>query len=593
MDSGDIAPHASGEASGADPDEIVSRPAPDPHAARSDARARWKALGQSWRLESEIGAERQSYLAQRRAIAPNIARGVYPFGGERLTRADMEWLLATLGDGAGPIAWDDEGQRERAGLDLRGALLSGADLRGLPLAGMVGGQYGGDERQIEAAAVHLDGARLERADVRGASLHAAHLERARLDSADLRQATLTRVSLARASLREARLQKADLRDVDATEADFRRANMAECRAISGRFERARLDGAILDGANLDQARFNNAQMGGARLDGAACRQTVFTGAYLRRASFRLTLLLRASLEHAHLEEAILHGAELRAARLEGTNLFDARLDGLTLPPDEYERLARLRYREELLARPSALEPADLRGAYFDTATNLRRAALGDVKLGYPRVADLQWGGANLAVVPWSPRRSRLLQRRPAPIILGDERAARMAVTPEGKRKDRATREEELEAAVRANRQLAVALRAQGLDEEAGVYAYRAQVLQRRALLREYRAGAWLFSLFLDALAGYGYRPARSLVAYLLVILSFAAAYFTLGPGAGVHLSPLGALVFSVTSFHGRGFFPGGIPLDDPLTAVAAGEALAGLLIEISFIATFTQRFFGK
>jgi hypothetical protein len=55
---------------------------------------------------------------------------------------------------------------------------------------------------------------------------------------------------------------------------------------------------------------------------------------------------------------------------------------------------------------------------------------------------------------------------------------------------------------------------------------------------------------------------------------------------------LGALTFSVTSFHGRGFFPGGVTLDDPITQMAAVEAVLGLLIEISFIATFTQRFFG-
>jgi hypothetical protein len=62
---------------------------------------------------------------------------------------------------------------------------------------------------------------------------------------------------------------------------------------------------------------------------------------------------------------------------------------------------------------------------------------------------------------------------------------------------------------------------------------------------------------------------------------------------GPAFSPLGALVFSVTSFHGRGFFPGGIALDDPITVTAAAEAIIGLLIEISFIATFTQRFFGS
>ncbi len=57
-----------------------------------------------------------------------------------------------------------------------------------------------------------------------------------------------------------------------------------------------------------------------------------------------------------------------------------------------------------------------------------------------------------------------------------------------------------------------------------------------------------------------------------------------------------ALVFSLTSFHGRGFFPGlgnETSLHNPLVMLAAIEAVVGLFIEISFIATFTQRFFGK
>jgi hypothetical protein len=33
-------------------------------------------------------------------------------------------------------------------------------------------------------------------------------------------------------------------------------------------------------------------------------------------------------------------------------------------------------------------------------------------------------------------------------------------------------------------------------------------------------------------------------------------------------------------------------LNDPLTVIAAIEAIIGLLIEITFIATFTQRYFG-
>ncbi len=117
----------------------------------------------------------------------------------------------------------------------------------------------------------------------------------------------------------------------------------------------------------------------------------------------------------------------------------------------------------------------------------------------------------------------------------------------------------------------------------------------RAVLFWYQRkfGQCLFSLFLDLLAGYGYKPWRSFIAYLLVIITFATAYFTIGQKVGPVLSPLGSFVFSMTSFHGRGFFPGGIALDDPLTVLAALEAFVGLIIEVTFIATLTQRLFGK
>jgi hypothetical protein len=52
-------------------------------------------------------------------------------------------------------------------------------------------------------------------------------------------------------------------------------------------------------------------------------------------------------------------------------------------------------------------------------------------------------------------------------------------------------------------------------------------------------------------------------------------------------------VLSISSFHGRGFFQPVQSLGDPVAIIAAVEAIVGLLIEISFIATFTQRFFGR
>jgi len=49
----------------------------------------------------------------------------------------------------------------------------------------------------------------------------------------------------------------------------------------------------------------------------------------------------------------------------------------------------------------------------------------------------------------------------------------------------------------------------------------------------------------------------------------------------------------VSSFHGRGFFLQNVSLGDAFARLAALEAVLGLLIEVSFIATFTQRFFGR
>jgi hypothetical protein len=103
----------------------------------------------------------------------------------------------------------------------------------------------------------------------------------------------------------------------------------------------------------------------------------------------------------------------------------------------------------------------------------------------------------------------------------------------------------------------------------------------------------LFSAFLDLLAGHGYKQGRTLDTYLLAILGFGTAYYFLGQSVGPQLSPLGAFVLSMTSFHGRGFFPGNIAVDGPLTVLAAFEALVGLVVEASFIAAFTQRFFAR
>ena len=86
----------------------------------------------------------------------------------------------------------------------------------------------------------------------------------------------------------------------------------------------------------------------------------------------------------------------------------------------------------------------------------------------PRLADVQWeSSTNLARIDWS-----------QVMILGDEDVARQKRGEDGQVRSRKKILRNYQTAVRANRQLAVALQGQGLNEEAARFAYRAQVLQK-------------------------------------------------------------------------------------------------------------------
>jgi uncharacterized protein YjbI with pentapeptide repeats len=271
----------------------------------------------------------------------------------------------------------------------------------------------------------------------------------------------------------------------------------------------------------------------------------------------------AHLERVNLAYASLEGAVLSGAHLEGAVLRSAHLEGARL-------------------RAASLAGTNLNGAYFDIASNLKDVRLHSQEAGTVSLVDVRWHGVNIALVDWAPV-----------TMLGDESTARQAKTPAGKRKDRATRLKEYVRAVRANKQLSVELRVQGVNEEADRFAFRAQRLQRQVLRREGHWLRWLGSVLLDALAGYGFRPLRSVLTYVLVVAGFAVAYAALGAAGGHTLSWNEALVVSLTAFHGRGFFATAFQPGDPQAALAAGEAVIGLLIEITFIATFTNRFFAR
>ena len=388
--------------------------------------AYWDTLGQPWRTEPEIDAERQKYLVERRRITPNIEQGIYPFQDVQLTRADIEWLLATHEEGRGPIFWSRDNNPRRMGLDLRGADLRHINMRGLPLAFMRGGLFldqwlRATEEQRNMAAVQLQGATLRSAQLQGAYLRSAQLQ----------------------------------------------------------------------------------------------------GAYLRG----------AQLQGAYLKSAQLQGAYLSRSDLDG-----ASLDGVTLSDGTY---------------------------------------------GSVLVADVRWGEVNLAVVDWG-----------HVTRLGDEQKAHQKKDSDGETKDNRTRIDDYKEALRANRQLALVLREQGLNEVADHFAYRAQLLQRKVLWHQHEFGRWLFSVLLALLSGYGYRIWRILAAYIVMVSLFALAYFVLGIYYAPHLPLDQAFLESITAFHGRVFLEQFSP-NTPQIWFTALEALAGLIIEGVFIAMLIQRFFGK
>jgi uncharacterized protein YjbI with pentapeptide repeats len=343
-------------------------------------------------------------------------------------------------------------------------------------------------------------------------------------------------------------------------------------------ERAGLREAHLEGANLSVAHLENSDFSYAHLERVTLSNAHLKGAYLSNAHLEDADLSDAHLERTYLFAAHLESAHLGGAHLERTHLGNAHLEGAYLSVAHLEgtRLSEAHLERADLSN-AYLEGANLSQVVFDKSSRLNDATLTGASLD-----QVTFDNVNLTVVDWS-----LVD------ILGDEREARKRKKDDGKSKSRQERLADYKAAVRANRVLAVALQAQGLSEDAARFAYRAQLLQRRVSLLRFRIPQYLGSLFLDLISGYGYRPARSLIAYVLVILGFAAGYFALGGANGQVLSWNEAIVISMTAFHGRGFFQTTFQVGDPQAAVAAVEALIGLLIEIVLIATFTQRFFAR
>lgn len=327
--------------------------------------------------------------------------------------------------------------------------------------------------------------------------------------------------------------------------------------------------ANLSGADISNANLNNAPLWGANLSGANLSHAYLRGMDLQGANLCDAILRNANLSGAILGGANLNGADLLRANLsgadlQGVNLSDAKLFQANLGGTDLEY--------------ANLSGADFSGVNLDNKTLVANVTLSNSNM---RLADVTWGETNLTIVDWEPVQT-----------LGDEAQAWKLKGGNSTTKSRYIRLGEWKAALRAYRLLTTALRDQGMNEEADRFTYRARVCQQQVQRYQGRRGQYVWSGLLDLLAGYGFRPRRSFIAYVLIILAFATFYFFVGQG-GHALSPPESIVVSMTAFHGRGFFTGQFSPGDPQAYAAAIEAFLGLMIEVSFIATFTQRYFGR
>jgi hypothetical protein len=342
-------------------------------------------------------------------------------------------------------------------------------------------------------------------------------------------------------------------------------------------------GIDLRGADLRHANLQNLPL--ARLVGDVTwrqwsdlseEQHLMAAVHLENADLKGAHLEEANLEYAHLQQA-----DLRWAHLKNANLGSARMQGAYLEGAHLEGadlwLARL---DEAFIWGTNLAEVSLRETHLHGAHLNDQVILVNPQGVGPRLLDAYLDGTNLAVLRWSQVH-----------MLGEEYVARQHESDD---QDSTSRLKLYEEAVRANRQLALALQSQGLNEDAARFSYRAQVLQRNVfwLKGPTKFGAYLFSLLLALLTGYGYRMWRIVLAYALVNSVFATLYFFLGLTTPPHLTWIDALLISVTAFHGR-VFSAGFLVGSPQATVTAFEAVTGLLFEAIFVAMLTQRFFSK
>ncbi len=264
-------------------------------------RRHWQSLGQTWRTEPEIDAKRQGELNRHHSIIPDIEKGIYPFKGMKLSRADVEWLLAMHENGQRRADWSGWRQPGPEELDLRGADLRHINLSLLPFtrlrAGLKYEKWENANLEQRSMAVvlmegaslrwaHLEGVHFYEADLKGADLREAHLEGAHFRGVHLEGAILRGAHLEGASLRNAHLEGSDLRGAFFTNA----TNLAGIFLGNEKFGFASLRGVRWGDVELSVVDWTQVKILG---DERQARQRMRDNGEMKTATIRLEEYLEA------------------------------------------------------------------------------------------------------------------------------------------------------------------------------------------------------------------------------------------------------------------------------------------------------------
>ena len=536
----------------------------------------WRSRNQLWRTEPEIDVERRAILNQYQTTIADSERGCYPFKdmGSKLSRADVEWLLASRVDAN--VDWSDVHQWENSGLDLRGADLRQVRLSGLPLAHMRGGLIADEwvlatDHQRDMAGVHLAGADLRGAHLEGADLCGAHLEGNEEfpDPADLRMSFFDSSTILEGiTLGDETYGFVPLADVNWGKANLTKVDWSQIHRLGDEYA-AQWKLPI----EYQAAMRANRQLATALQAQGSNEDAVFF-------AYRAHVIKR----FMRLQQAILPVA-LRMFVRERMPL-----------PKVLLRLEERRYGQRLSRHP-------LKSAFVKLVPLL--LVLTVIALINSLVLVLMLGLCMVAILailpilrkrgPQPPQYKHLHRQVPPPGLLSQEQRRRqqwllllgfLLGTPESGLSLLMGSPTIVLQQIPLLRRLSKRWQAHSFPIGMLLYSLLLLLLFDDTVVCY---GRYFFSLVLSLLTGYGYKPARILLWYIVVVFGFAGLYSIFG-----HLAPFDSLIFSLTSFHGRGLLLGtNHYLGDSVAMIAIIEGGIGLFLEICLIVTYVWRLVQK